>query len=147
MAKKAGLVWVDAQGQRVLNVITSDTGVGPIETSLAAHSNAAIIECWEGPDEVYAATPVVADYTTVRVTVVLYFRSSVSGSRVNLFLPAPDIGIFLSDGTTVDPTAISDVIAAANAHLLCPDGNLADQYMGGQLFQTKFSAIATFTPP
>lgn len=146
MAKKAGLIWIDAQGQRVLHVITTGSGVGPIETALANHSNAGVLECWEGLDENMSPTPSTSPLPTVRSTVQLNFRNMASGSRATLFLPAPQTNIFLTDGTTVDPSLISDIISAAEGNLLAGDGSLVDDFTGGQLIPTRFSGIETITP-
>lgn len=142
MAKKAGLVWIDAQGEKVLHVITTDTGVGAIETALEAKSNAGVVECWEGLDELSSPTPTAATYPTVRATVVLTFTDGV-GSFAKLFIPAPVSSIFAADGVSVDPTQIAGIIAAAVGHLVCGSGNVATAYVGGQLLGTRFNAISS----
>lgn len=145
MNRKAGLIWNDAQGERVLHVITTDTGVGSIESSLESHSNAVVCECWEGLDEVYTVSPTVATYPTVRITALLEFNDGM-GSTARIYLPSPQADIFLSDGDTVDPSKIPDIIAACIGHLICGSGNVATAFTGGQLIRTKFSGITTVTP-
>jgi len=142
MTKKAGVVWIDAQGERTLNVITTQSGVGGIEAQLSALSNASVVECWEGLDEVYTVSPVVAQYPTVRITAVLLFASA-SGSVGRLYLPAPIPTIFLSDGITIDPTQITALISAAVGSLICGDGTVAATFSGGQAVRTRFSGLGT----
>lgn len=143
--KKAGLIWVDAQGQRVLHIITTDTGVGSIEAALEAHSNAAVVECFEGDDEVNVVVTSTSRFPSCRDTVLLNFSDG-AGSIARLYLPAPIDDIFLSDGVTVDPSKIGDVISAATSHLLSGAGNLVVAFDGGQLIGTKFSGLVTVQP-
>ena len=149
MAKKAGLVWQDGQGERVLHVVTTQSGVGGIETALVAASNAVVAECWEGLDEFTGATPSVGQYDTVRVTAVLYYVDSSTGSIAKLFIPSPQSGIFLSDGDTVDPTntLVAAITTAAFANLLAPSGNLVDILKGGSIVRTRFSGLDTSVTP
>lgn len=145
MAKKAGLIWTDAQGERVVHVITTSTGVGAIETALQGHSQAGIIECWEGLDEFLSTAPGTGQYVTVRVTAVLEFTDGM-GSSGKLFIPAPDSSIFIAGGDTVDPTAVADVIAAAVGNLICGSGNVATAFTGGWILRTRVNAITTVIP-
>lgn len=142
MNKKAGVIWVDAQGERVMHVITTSSGVGSIETALGNHSNAGVVECWEGVDEFPTALTSVSTYPTVRATAVLTFRDA-TGSIAKLFLPAPSSAIFMSDGVTVDPSQISDIISSAVGNLISGAGNTVISFVGGELIATKFSGIST----
>lgn len=142
MANKIGLIWQDAQGQKVLHVPTYTGTFGTLLTALENHSRAVVAESWAGTDTVSGLTPSTASYPTVRVTAVLYFTDGV-GSQAKLFLPAPNSNIFLTDGTTVDPAAIPDIIAAAVGTLLSGAGNPVAFFTGGELVQTRFSGIAT----
>lgn len=140
--KKAGLVWVDAQGERALHVITTDGGVGPIETELEALSQAGVIECWEGLDETYSPSPGTASYPSVRVTAVLYFTDG-AGHVARLLLPAPDSSIFMADGSTVDPAAITSLITACVGRLETAAGTTVTAFAGGQLTSTRFTGISS----
>jgi len=144
MAKKAGLIWIDAQGERVLNVVTTQSGVGGIEAALEAASNAVVMECWEGLDEIYSASPTTSEYPTVRVMAVLNFIDG-TGSRARLYIPSPQSGIFLSDARTVDPTnaLIAAIITAAVGSLLSGAGNTVTAFTGGEILATKISGIAS----
>lgn len=135
---------MDAQGQRALNVITTDTGVGGIETALVAASNADIVECWEGLDEVYSPAPSTANYPTLRVAALLTFQDA-TGSAARLILPSPHDTIFMADNVTVDPTnaEVLAIIAAAVGHLVCGSGSVAVAFVGGQLIQTRLSALSS----
>ena len=142
MSKKAGLVWIDAMGERVLHVVTTSAGVGAIETEMQALCNAQVVECWEGLDEIYTVTPSTADYPTTRVTAVLTFADAI-GSTAKLYLPAPSSAIFMSDGVTVDPTAISSLITACIGSLVAGSGNTVVSFVGGSAVSTKINAIAS----
>jgi hypothetical protein len=142
LSKRATLVWTDAQGEATVRVTTTDTGIGGIETALSNHSNAVVVTCSEGVLEVYSVTPIVATYSTVRVTAQLNFASA-TGSLGRLWLPSPKSDIFLSDGDTVDPSAITDITSAAIGHLICGDGTVAATFTGGTLIKTPLTAIAT----
>lgn len=142
MSKAATLVWVDAQGETCLHVIRTQTGVGAIETALEEYSQGGVIECWEGTDETYSPTPGTDVYPTVRVVARLIFQGS-AGSTASLYIPAPSGSIFLSDGVTVDPSAIPDIITAALGNLLCGNGSVATIFLGGTIIRTRFSGIAS----
>lgn len=148
MAQRGTLIWVDGQGERVLHVIVTNTGCGGICTALLNHSNAVEESVSEGLLVAGGSTPVVATYPTVRTNTRLGFVAA-SGSRANLYLPAPKPGIFLTDGTTVDPAQIADIIAAATGTLLAGDGTAVTLFTGGELHAGKINALASlqvFTP-
>lgn len=142
MALGNAIIWIDAQGQRVLHVVTVASAVGSIETALLNHSQADIVQQFGGTVANASVAPGVATYPTVRVTAVLYFADA-TGSIGKLFLPAPDANIFLPDGDTVDPTAIPDIISAAVGQLLAGSGSPVVAFTGGKLIQTRFSGIET----
>jgi hypothetical protein len=145
MNKKAGLVWVDAQGERVLHVVTTDTGVGAIESAIESKSNAVVLECWEGDDEVYSSVPSVSNYHTVRVAAVLEFTDG-TGSSARVYIPSPDSSIFSTDGDTVDPSQITSIISACIGHLICGSGNVATAFVQGKILRTKLSGIVATSP-
>lgn len=141
-ARKAGLIWQDAQGERCLHVITTAAGVGAIESALTAQSNADVIECWEGLDETYTIVPSTSAYPTVRVVAVLMFVDG-TGSSGKLYLPAPDAAVFMPDGDTVDPSAVAGIITAAIGSLLSGAGNPVTAFVGGTVLRTKLSGLVT----
>jgi hypothetical protein len=148
MAERANLIWVDSQGEQVLHIIVTSTGVSSIRTALQAASNAVVTADSEGTNVSFSSTPTVATYPSVRTTARLNFVSA-SGSRGSLLLPAPQSSIFLTDGVTVDPTAITGIITAAVGNLLAGDSTLVTMFTGGELVATRFSGIASaqlFTP-
>lgn len=147
-AKRMGVVYIDAQGERVLHVMTTNTGAGSILSEILALSNADGSFDWEATESVFSPAPVVATYPTVRVSAQLNF-SDATGSLAKLYIPAPKNTFFLSDGVTVDPTAITSLIAACNGTLLAGSGSPVTMFLGGQLWQSKISGIASlqvFTP-
>jgi len=141
-SKRAGLVWVDAQGEQVLHVITTATGVGPIETALAAVSNAGVVECWEGSLEDFNPTPTAAVYPSARSTAILLFRDDV-GSTARLYVPAPVSSLFNSAGDTVSPAAAASIISAAIGNLRAGSGNTVTAFAGGYLSKAPTRAVET----
>lgn len=147
-ATRTGYVWIDAQGERVLHVSTTASGAGSILSQLKALSNADFSFSWEAVEHVFTPSPVAATYPTVRVSAQLNY-SDATGSLAKLYIPAPVTGIFLSDGVTIDPTAITALNAAVIGQLLAGSGAPVTAFLGGQLWQQKISGIASlqvFTP-
>lgn len=141
-SKRAGLIWADAQGEQVLHVITTATGVGAIESALAAQSNAGVVECWEGTLEAFSPSPVASTYPSSRSVAILLFRDDV-GSTARLYVPAPVSALFNSAGDTVDPTAAAGIIAAAIGNLRAGSGNVVTQFTGGYLSKAPTRAVET----
>ena len=139
-SKRAGIIWVDAQGEQSLNVITTASGVGAIETALQAKSNAGIVECWEGPLETFTTTPTVATYPSNRTVAILLFQDSL-GSSGRLYIPSPVTSIFDSSGNIVDPTQVSSIISAAIGNLRAGNGNAVTMFVGGYLSKAPVRAL------
>jgi hypothetical protein len=97
----------------------------------------------EGDVTVNSSTPTVADYNSSRLTAMLEFRDSRTNSLGRLYVPAPQKSIFLGDGETVDPSAITSLIAAAVGNLVAGSGNTVDQFTGGQLVRARTKPIET----
>ena len=142
MALRGLLVWVDAQGERRAHAIVSAMGCSGICGALVAHSNAVEESISEGTLVVPGHLPTVATYPSVRTNVRLGFVAA-SGSRANLYLPAPQNNIFLPDGTTVDPSLIADIISAATGNLLAGDGTAVTLFTGGELHAGAINLIAS----
>lgn len=147
-AVRTGVIWVDAQGERNLNVITTNSGAATIAANLESLSNAVRSFSWENNEVNFSSIPVVATYPTVRVNAQLIYRDA-TGSLAKLYIPAPISSIFLTDGVTVDPTAIATLTGNVIGELICGSGNVATAFVGGQLIQTRIAGIASlqvFTP-
>lgn len=142
MSEMSGHIWVDGAGETCLHVIKTLTGSTAIEGELEAVSQAKVRERWEGTDTIFGTIPGTGTYITVRETAILYFTDGV-GHVAKLLLPAPDASIFLSDGSTVDPTTIPSLITACIGNLLTGAGTTVTAFTGGKLFPTKLSGIAT----
>lgn len=148
MSDRAVIIWVDSQGEQTLNIYVTSSGVSSIRTNIAALSNAVVAETSEGTIAHLSGTPTVAAFPSVRSNARLHFVSA-TGSRGSILIPAPVTSIFLSDGVTIDPTAITALIAACVGNLICGDSTVAAMFVGGELVQTKFSGISSaplFTP-
>lgn len=118
-----------------------DTGLGTLATEIQAVSNALLREATFGPQNFLSGSPTVATYPTVRQTANLFFRDSTTGATARVYIPAPVSSIFLPDGVTVDPTAITALIAAVVAQVISGSGNLVDQFVGGQLEATRVGLL------
>src|SRR5215469_10212034 len=139
-SKRAGLIWVDAQGEQSLNVITTASGVGAIETALQGKSNADIIECWEGPLEQFSASTVAATYPSNRTVAVLLFQDNI-GSGARLYIPSPISSIFDSSGNVVDPSQVTSITSAAIGNLRSGAGNAVTMFKGGFLSKAPVKAL------
>lgn len=142
MADRAVHIWADAQGEQTMQLVVTASGVSSIRTQLLAVSNATIVESSEGTIVNYSTTPVVGTYPTVRTTAVLQFTDSV-GSIGRLLIPAPLSSIFLSDGVTVDPAAITSLISACIGNLKAGNTNPVTNFLGGQLVATRFGGVSS----
>lgn len=98
--------------------------------TLQGHSNSGVLEWFEGPDNEVFGVGTNAVYPDVADQAVLVFQTGV-GTNVTLTLPAPKLAIFLADATTVNPSAIADVIGAALAELVDGAGNPVTTYLTG----------------
>lgn len=145
MALRAGLIWVDAQGENVLHVLKTASGVGGIEAALVGHSNGFVAQCWEGLAEVLTGTTSTDQYPTVRITAELTYGDAVGGT-VNIYLPSPQASVFVSGTDTIDPTAVADVTAVCIGNLLTNTGNTVTHFIGGILIRTRINAVTTITP-
>lgn len=139
---RTGIVYVDAQGENVLHVLTTQSGAGTIIADILALSNAAELFDWEAEENSVNGTPTVATYPTVRVNAQLFFQDD-TGSIAKLYIPAVVDSIFLPDSVTVDPSAISTLISDCIGNLTAGSGNPVTMFTGGQLWQQRINAIAS----
>jgi len=93
-------------------------------------SNSDVQEWWEGTDHVLSPLPVFATYPDVSDAARLTYTDA-GGSLANLTVPAPQSGIFLADGVTVDPTAIAVLTAACVGNLCSGAGGLVTAFVSG----------------
>jgi hypothetical protein len=139
---RTGVVFTDAQGENVMHVLTTVSGAGTIISDILGISNADQLFNWEAAETSVSPSPTVATYPTVRVTAQLLFTDA-TGSIAKLWIPAVKDTIFLPDNVTVDPTAISTLIADCIGNLVAGSGSPVTGFLGGQLFQTKITGIAS----
>lgn len=135
--KRAALVWQDAQGEQVLHLMNTASGVSSIRTQLLLKSNALVSEESEGDLVLTNGTPSVLTYPTVRTNAVLLFKDSRTNSNARLYIPAPLSTVFDGSGDTVDPAAISAIISAAIGNLVAGSGNTVDMFVGGYLGKVR----------
>jgi hypothetical protein len=100
---------------------------------MIAQSNADFNDYWEG-DLIINGSPTVvnAQYQAITAKALLNFVCA-DGTSAQLAIPAPKIGIFLSDGVTVDASTISTLIADCIGNLESTTGSLATAFLGGFL--------------
>lgn len=102
----------------------------PILDALQAHSGAALIEWAIGTVHVVSATPSGALLSSVNDLAGLRFCAATGGCTV-LTLPAPDLGLFFGGASEVDPSLITDVIAACLGNLTDSGGHIVTRYDTG----------------
>lgn len=127
------IVWIGAGTGLTINRVRTQSGAGSIQAALLNHSNADVNDWWEGDLHINTSpSPVNAQYPNLVPPTVLSFLCA-DGTIATVRLPAAKIGIFLADGSTVDSTAITDIISACVGNLESPTGSLATAFLGGTL--------------
>ena len=135
MAENRSVLFVDGAGGSTITLIRTLTGGAAIQAALIAVSNADWFNEWEGTLNVnLAPSPTVAEYQSVSQQAALVFLCA-DGTTARVNLLAPQIGIFLSDGITVDATMIPGVIAACVGNLLSATLSPAVSFLSGILLQ------------
>lgn len=129
-AQSRYIVWIDAGGRTRATIPCADPNNTTIMSALQNHSNADVLEWFEGPLNVLSPSPVSAVFADVVDLARLTFTDA-AGSLSTLALPAPKSGIFLADSVTVDPSAIADIISAAVGHLCSSAGGPVTAYVAG----------------
>lgn len=110
---RRSIVWVDAAGGTRLVQLTTSADASALQNAIAAHSNAAVQQLWEGALVLPGApAPVAAEYLSTRDYARLVYQTA-AGDQVSLLVPAPMADVFRADGQTVDPSAVADITAAA----------------------------------
>lgn len=127
------VVWIGAGTGLTITRIRTATGASSIQADIIAASNADYNDYWEG-DLVINSTPSVSlgEYRAITARALLNFACA-DGTSVQLAIPAPQIGIFLADGVTVDATTITTLIADCIGNLESTTGSLATSFLGGFL--------------
>jgi hypothetical protein len=109
------VLWVDGAAGSTITRINSDGGAASVQAAMLPCMNADYLQYWESDLTVNGApAPTIAEYQSVLQRAVLLFTCTAPGILIKLTLPAPQIGIFLSDGRTVD-LSNADVSALAIA--------------------------------
>lgn len=127
------ILWLDSGGNATITLILANPTAASIQGALLAKSNADYSEYWEGPLVINGSpTPTFAQYPAVTQQAVLSFLCA-DGTIAKVALIAPQLGIFLSDGQTVDATQIPVIIAACISTLISNSGSPAVSFIGGIL--------------
>jgi hypothetical protein len=127
------IVWIGAGTGLTINRIRTATGASTILSDLLAISNADKLNTWEGDlTENTSPAPVNAQYPGVTQFANLLFLCA-DGTTAQIRLPAPKIGIMLSDGVTVDASTITTLIGDCVGNLQAPSGSLAVSFQAGRV--------------
>jgi hypothetical protein len=133
---RRSIIWVDSQGRTRQTLLTGNAPGGGlslanVEAQLLLLSNADWQTDFEGALGVNGApAPVAAQYPTVSDYAALVYTDAV-GSLTYLTLPAPQAGIFLADGETVNPAALAALNAAVIGEILTSGGGAVTAYISG----------------
>lgn len=131
-------IWLDASGStRLVSNNYAAAPFGNLDAELRSISNAVIYQTAQGTVTFFTSIPVVAAYQSVfqcaYVTVV-----DASGYEANILVPAPKLSIFASDGITVVPAALADILSAALADgYVLPNGSSPSSAPTGILRSTN----------
>jgi hypothetical protein len=125
-------VWVDAQGVQSVRSLNGASSTAAIVSALEAYSNATVLTFAEGTVTAPATTPTAAAYPSVTAVAYLIFTDG-AGHNARVALVAPQAAIFLSDGVSVDPTAIAPLIAACIGTLQTAAGTTVTAFVSGTL--------------
>lgn len=133
MADARSIVWVDSGGNNTITLIRTSTGAGVIEGDILAVSNATWFNQWEGTLFINGSpVPTFAEYPSVTQQATLLFQCA-DGTSARVDIPAPQIGIFMADGVTVDPSTIGTLIADCIGNLLSSSASPAVSFTVGFL--------------
>ncbi len=125
-----GIVWIDAQGRSRLTTPQANAALTTIQADILAVSNAKVAYYWEGARTNVGGSPASAQYVSVTDAAVLVFNDAAC-NEVRLTVPAPLASIFMADEQTVDPTAVSTLIAACLGVLQTGAGGVVTAYIAG----------------
>ena len=127
------IVWIGPGTGLTITRVRTATGAGTIQTDMLAVSNADYNDYWEGDLVINSSpAPTNAEYRAITARALLNFLCA-DGTSVQLAIPAPQIGIFLADGVTVDASTITTLIADCIGNLESTTGSLATSFLGGFL--------------
>jgi hypothetical protein len=129
-SQKRYIVWIDAGGRTTATIPCAQPDNSAIMAALENHSNAGVLDWFEGPDNPLTPTALSAIFPDVRDLARLTFTDA-GGSLATIALPAPQDAIFLPDSVTVDPSAIADIITACVGSLCTAGGGLVTAYVAG----------------
>ncbi len=131
------ILWTDAGAGSTISLILANPSAAGIQGALLGKSNADYLEYWEGPLVINGApSPAASPYQSVTSQAVLTFLCA-DGTVAKVALPAPQSGIFLSDGQTVDSTQIAVIIANCLGSLISNTGSPAVSFLSGILVGRK----------
>jgi hypothetical protein len=132
-------VWLDARGYTSITLVrTASGGIGPILSDMQALTNADWSLCWEGPLSTQVPSTTAAVYEAGMQRARLVFGAA-DGTEVDIIIPAPQIGIFLADGITVDSSNanVAQLITDVIANGVSASGSAVTAYLSGYMEPTR----------
>lgn len=133
MALARSVVYLDENGFLTIHRISTALGGASIQAGILALSNADYQEVWEGPITTNPSpAPTAAVYLPGNMTALLTYQCA-DLSEAQIRIPAPQVGIFYADRSTVDPAMIAALNAVAIGNLVSSTGSLATTYLSGKL--------------
>lgn len=129
-AQQRYIVWIDAGGRTRATIPCADPNNTAIMAALENHSNAGVLNWFEGARNDLTPTATPAIFADVVDLARLTFTDG-SGNLATIALPAPVQAIFMADSVTVDPSTIADIISACVGHLCTAAGSMVTSYVAG----------------
>jgi len=129
------VVWVDANGNKTISRISSNTGATVIQGNILNCSEADFLEYWESAVTANATPiPPGGSYRGVLTRAALLFLCA-DNTQATVLIPCPSLSIFLADQETVDAANVfvAALITACIGNLESATGSLAVSYLGGYL--------------
>jgi len=127
------VLWIDAGGLSTITLLLANPTAASIQGAIKDKSNADYLEYWEGPLTINSSpAPTSAAYVSVTQSAVLSFLCA-DNTIAKIAIPAPQLGIFLSDGQTVDASQVTVLVASCIATLVSNSGSPAVSFLGGVL--------------
>lgn len=124
---------MDFGGKTSITLLLANPTASSIIAAIAAISNSAETEHWEGPLVIASSpSPTFATYPSIAQQAVLSFRCA-DNTIARVAVPAPALSIFLADGITVDASTITTLITACISQLVSNTGSAAVSFIGGSL--------------
>lgn len=123
--------WADYTGL-VRSLRLYGTNPCTVLNALQGYSNAAVLRNFDANVDPQIGVASAALFQSV-ADVVSFIFNTAGGNKIELLLPAPQGGIFMADGTTVDLSLVGTLVTAAIGNLTDVGGDVAISLLNGKL--------------